>query len=820
MPRTLLPKYLLTTLSLALGIVCLVTLALYVNFNRLADELVEAGVEPKDAILKTRLEERAAASMRSLERELDGPLAANDRATLAELLDEVGDGARSLVGLSVLDPNGASIARWGLDADPPAGAVLDGDRWSENALYLSYRIRLGGDDLGELHGRFSLAERDQDLAAFERDLEAIEDRYRRRAAIWIAAITFGMLVGCALLAWVTARRLVRPITALTHQAERLKQGDYGDKLPVERRDELGELADAFNDMRDQLRQTTISRDYIDSVLSSMNDAVIVTAPDGTVTRANTATARMLGYTEEELLGRPVTTIVADDYREGFAKLGLDGIPHESVFSTADGRHIPVSYTCSVITTDNPLFEGQIYAFQNITERKRAEQRIRYLARIDALTKVPNRMQFQHLLQRAIARARRDRHCLALMYLDIDQFKDINDTFGHLAGDATLETLSERLTRELPEKSVVGRLAGDEFAVIVDALTDETTAREDVARIAERLLAKIALPFAVQGNEVFMTASLGIAFYPVDAGNVIDLIRNADAALYHAKKAGGDAFEFYDPRMNEAAVERLMLKSKLRRAFERDELLLRYQPKYDLRDGAVIGAEALVRWELPERGVVMPSEFIPLAEESNLILEIGEWVLERVCEDFRLWQRSMPTPGRVSINLSLKQLKQRNFIDRVGAIVRAHRVSPTSLEFEITETTLMEDTTRTIRMLDELYALGVHLAIDDFGTGYSSLSALQQFPINTLKIDKSFVRDAAVDADDATIVATIIDMGKSLKMDVVAEGVETGEQLSFLQTLDCNYVQGLLFGEPMNADEYLSLLLAQEDGTDVHRALFA
>jgi EAL domain-containing protein (putative c-di-GMP-specific phosphodiesterase class I) len=235
---------------------------------------------------------------------------------------------------------------------------------------------------------------------------------------------------------------------------------------------------------------------------------------------------------------------------------------------------------------------------------------------------------------------------------------------------------------------------------------------------------------------------------------------------------------------------------------------------------MVGAEALVRWELPERGIILPSDFIPLAEETNLIIDIGEWVLDRVCEDFRIWQRTVASPGRVSVNLSLKQLRQPNFIKRISSILRSYEVSPTSLELEITETTLMENPDRTIKILDGLYALGLHLAIDDFGTGYSSLSALQQFPISTLKIDQSFVRDIAASRGDATIVGTIVHMGQSLEIDVVAEGVETEEQLTFLQSLDCTYAQGLLFGDPMSADNYLELLMAQADGTDRHRILFA
>jgi EAL domain-containing protein (putative c-di-GMP-specific phosphodiesterase class I) len=264
----------------------------------------------------------------------------------------------------------------------------------------------------------------------------------------------------------------------------------------------------------------------------------------------------------------------------------------------------------------------------------------------------------------------------------------------------------------------------------------------------------------------------------------------------------------------------MLKSKLRRAFEREELRLHYQPKYSLKSGRIEGAEALVRWDLPDRGLVFPSDFIPLAEETNLILQLGDWVLNQVCKDYRLWQRSLPSPGRVSVNLSLKQLLQQRFLERVREAFRTHGVSPTCLELEITETTLMDDAEHTVRILDALYGMGLRLAIDDFGTGYSSLSALQQFPISTLKIDRSFVRDVALDEDDATMVTTIIQMARSLKMDVVAEGVESQQQLEFLREQGCDYAQGHLFGDPMTAEGFRDLLLRQAEGSGRYRALFA
>jgi diguanylate cyclase (GGDEF)-like protein/PAS domain S-box-containing protein len=600
--------------------------------------------------------------------------------------------------------------------------------------------------------------------------------------VWVEVLSALILLFSGIAIWIIARNQTKKIRELKREAEKLRDADYGEPLRVQP-GELGELAAVFNDMRDKLKATTISRDYVDSILASMNDAIVVTANDGTIKRVNKATAHLLGYEEQELVGTTIDLIVNTHKSGSLVDKQPSGVPREAFFESKFGESIPVSYTCSFLGGKEAESGDRIYAAQNITERRRAEKRIRYLARIDALTKIPNRMQFQHLLQRCIARARRSAKPLCLFYIDIDAFKEINDTFGHLAGDTTLETVAERLSAALPDDTIIGRLAGDEFAVILDGFGPDESGRKQTDALAMQLVGRLADPFFVQGHEVFMTASMGIAYYPKDAPNVIDLIRNADAALYHAKKSGGNVYSYYEPAMNEAAVERLMTKSKLKRSFERDELLVHYQPKYNLETGEVFGAEALVRWELPERGMILPSDFIPIAEETNLIIEIGEWVLDKVCEDFRFWQRSVSSPGRVSVNLSLKQLRQPNFTRRIRSIMRSYEVSPTSLELEITETTLMENPERTIKLLDQLYALGLHLAIDDFGTGYSSLSALQQFPISTLKIDQSFVRHVSTNPDDATIVSTIIQMGRS-------------------------------------SDSYLELLLAQAEGTDTHKALFA
>jgi len=816
MSSNILPRHLIVASALALIALLIMLSMFYGQFEWLADSVVDASVEQHDASLSTDFEQHAWTQLHGIASAVSEVPVAEDPTAFAANLERILTENANVTGIRFDSLSGRTFQ---------AGASISRNNeinpsWTPDYLYLGHVVNSQGERAGTLIVEFSLSGLHRESQDFKGHLLDRAAARRRNSFLWTGLTILITLALCGFAILLIARSQIRRIRALKTQAEKFSQADFGEPLDVLYCDELGELADVFNQMRNKLQATTMSRDYVDSVLASMNEAIIITSADGVIKRTNDATSRMLGYDENELLDQPIEQIVAASEARAMETGSALGVPREILLQSKSGQPIPVSYTGSIVEAEHGPTGDKIYAAQNITERRKAEQRIRYLARIDALTKVPNRMQFQHLLQRTIARAKRTNKSVCLLYLDVDHFKDINDTFGHLAGDTTLETVAERLRDALPVESVIGRLAGDEFAVIVDGLESGTNINACLDEMARKLLDRLADPFYVQGNEVFMTASMGIACYPSDAPNVIDLIRNADAALYNAKKSGGNVFSYYVPEMNEAAVERLMTKSKLKRAFERDELLVHYQPKYNIETGEVVGAEALVRWELPERGIILPSDFIPIAEETNLIIEIGEWVIDKVCEDFRFWQKSVSLPGRVSVNLSLKQLRQPNFADRIISILRSYEVSPTSLELEITESTLMEDPVRTIKVLDELYALGLHLAIDDFGTGYSSLSALQQFPINTLKIDKSFVRNVVTDPDDATIVGTIVHMGRSLKMDVVAEGVESEDQLSFLQTLNCTYVQGLLFGNPMSSDNFLELLLAQAEGTDTFRALFA
>lgn len=617
-------------------------------------------------------------------------------------------------------------------------------------------------------------------------------------------------------AWVTWTLLARIERALTHlmdNARPIAQGRYAKPIEVSGVREVAALERALDQLRQALASTTISRDFLDDVLNGMNDAVLVMAPDGRVRTSNAAAGELFGAPTAELNGTEFLSLIAAEHRAAFDLSRLADDPGETVILTSRGQTIPVSVNISPLRRSSTpgTASGTIVVLRDITERKRAERRIRYLARFDTLTKMPNRMQFQHMLHQAITRSTRQGRGLVLLYVDVDNFKEVNDTFGHETGDRVLETISERLARVLPREAVAGRLAGDEFAIFAEGIEGEQERHDQSADLARLVLTEVARPLHLPGQEIDVSASIGIAMVPEHADNVIDLIRNADAAMYHAKRQGRNCHVFYVPEMNAAAVERLLLKAKLRRALERDEFVVRYQPKVDLASGEVVGAEALLRWRLPGHGEIAPSQFIPLAEESRLILDIGAWVLNQVCSDYAAWRERVSDPGRVAINLSLKELNQASFITHCRSVFEQHKVAPSCVELEITETTLMLDAERTLPLLDELQAMGVHLSIDDFGTGYSSLSALQQFPISTLKIDRSFVTNAATDPDDATIIRTIIEMGRSLGLQVIAEGVETEEQRYFLLHSGCQLGQGRLFGEPITSTAFLELLLRQATG---------
>ena len=602
------PRWLLLTVALGVAVTGILLSVFYGQYRWLANQVVTTSSTEYRQLAEADFERLAHTEMRAATEIMHKVAVGDQLADITRALNTILIEHHSLTGTRFVDLSG-NVYKAGSIPQPSSDAATI---WLKQRLLIASPVVVDGVELGLLAGAFDLADLHAELARFETALGDKQTESRQVGYIWIGAGTLSVLLFCGGVFWLSARSQNKRIGQLKIQAEKLRDSDFGEPLLVSRHDELGDLASVFNDLRHRLRKTTHSRDYINSILSGMNEAIIVTSDDGMVTQINTATSHLLGYQEDELLNIGIDYIVNTNKGPSLANDSPSGLPKEAIFESKFGESIPVSYTCSIIEASDGVSARRIYAAQNITERRRAEKRIRYLARIDPLTKIPNRMQFQHLLQRGIARARRSGKPLCLFYVDLDYFKEVNDTFGHLAGDTTLETTAERLSAVLPKNSIIGRLAGDEFAIMVDDLGPDENGIIETNELAQSLLTRLADPFFVQGHEVFMTASLGVAYYPKDAPNVIDLIRNADAALYHSKKAGGNVFSYYAPKMNEASVERLMTKSKLKRAFERDELLVHYQPKYNLKTGEVFGAEALVRWELPDRGMILPADFIPIA----------------------------------------------------------------------------------------------------------------------------------------------------------------------------------------------------------------
>jgi diguanylate cyclase (GGDEF)-like protein/PAS domain S-box-containing protein len=435
------------------------------------------------------------------------------------------------------------------------------------------------------------------------------------------------------------------------------------------------------------------------------------------------------------------------------------------------------------------------------QRRLAEDQLRFIATHDPLTELPNRAMFNERLRHALHQGVRYNRGLAVMFIDIDRFKVVNDSLGHGAGDRLLQTCAKRLTECLRESDIVARLGGDEFVVMIENFTGP----RDAIAVAQKILHGLAKPFFVDGQEFLMSASIGISTFPDDGADVETLVKNADIAMYRAKDQGRNNYQFYSAQMNKHTFERLAMESSLRRAVERNEFVLHYQPKLDLRTGAIAGVEALVRWKHPDWGMVSPAQFIPLAEETGLIVQIGEWVLKTACEQSRQW-RDQGIPGvRVAVNLSARQFAQKSLLQDVARIIAESGLTPESLELEITESMVMQNAEHATETLQKLKAMGVSLAIDDFGTGYSSLAYLKRFPIDCIKIDRSFIKDIPVDADDMAITKGVIALGHSLRLKVVAEGVETAEQRDFLQANDCDEFQGFLFSKPLAAEEVTALL---------------
>ncbi len=560
------------------------------------------------------------------------------------------------------------------------------------------------------------------------------------------------------------------------------------------------------DREQQRRADQADLERAAKVFEHSKEGIVVTDAENRIISVNRSFTEITGYSQDEVLGHNPKLLSSgrhdeEFYRQMWQSLDKTGGWQGEVWNRRkNGEIYPESLTIISVKGDDGALINHIAIFGDISERKRAEERIKQLAHFDVLTGLPNRALFGDRLEQAIVHAQRNQARVALLFLDLDRFKQINDTLGHDVGDQLLQTVAQRLQTCVREQDTISRQGGDEFIAVLPG-TDTSGAE----MVAEKMLRSIVQPFLIEGHDLRISSSIGIAVYPDHAQDSSTLIKYADVAMYQAKEGGRNHCLLFNPSMNASAYERLTMETKLRSALELNQLLLYYQPQVDTVSGRIIGCEALVRWKHPDLGMVSPANFIPLAEETGLIGPISDWVLEEAIRQCRAWRDAGLPELTVSVNLSPLQFRHRNLFEQVKRLLELYSVPASALDLELTEGILMQGVERTLATLHVLTGLGVSISIDDFGTGYSSLSYLKRFPIQKLKIDQSFVRDVTIDANDATMVRTIILMAQSLNLDVIAEGVETEEQAVFLREFGCTRAQGYLYGRPMPADAFARII---------------
>jgi diguanylate cyclase (GGDEF)-like protein/PAS domain S-box-containing protein len=538
-----------------------------------------------------------------------------------------------------------------------------------------------------------------------------------------------------------------------------------------------------------------------AAVSNMQIGVTITNPENKIIYTNQADAEMHGYSTAELIGMDARIFSPQTNWKPILQPMRKRFKRESINIRKDGTTFPVYLMSDIVTNNRGEIIAKITTCEDISDRKRNEETIRNLAFYDSLTGLPNRSLFTDRMLQELAKAKRQRQMMAVIFIDLDRFKVINDTLGHATGDLLLQAVAKELKDCIREGDTVSRLGGDEFLLLFPDITQV----KDASLIAEKIVNKFSEAFMVNNKEFYISASLGISIFPDNSDSIETLIKHADTAMYYAKQQGRNNYQFYSPKIDAYTTKKIQMEADLRKAIANNELMLYYQPQVNLIDGKISGAEALLRWQHLEQGAISPAEFIPIAEETGLIQPIGEWIFRTVCRQIKQWQESRLQNIRISVNVSMNQFRQNNFIEILIGILKETDIQPDCLELEITESAIMHDTSLTTTMLRELRARGIHIAIDDFGTGYSSLSYLKYLPISRLKLDQSFVHSLGINPNDEAISRAIIAMAHSLNLQVVAEGVEKEDQLMLLKSYACDEVQGFLFSKALPADDFIKFV---------------
>jgi len=567
---------------------------------------------------------------------------------------------------------------------------------------------------------------------------------------------------------------------------------------------------AHNRIEDALRQSELR---YRTLVKTIPQGIQENDTNGIITFSNPAHSRMHGYEEEALVGKPIWEMLASveereelrQYLEILVREQPPPTPYTTQDRTKDGRVIDVQIDWDYKHDKDGKVSGFISVISDFTEHKKAEETISKMAYFDQLTGLPNRVLLSDRLNHMLAQGQRYKELAAILFLDIDNFKHINDTVGHDEGDNMLKDVSKRLNKHVRACDTLARHGGDEFIILIQDLKKV----ENVINIVERIFSEFNEPFILNGQEFFITTSIGISIYPDDGEDKDTLLKNADIAMYRAKEDGKNTYQLFTPAMNERTIDIIKVKGMLHKAIKNEEFLLHYQPQVNIITGDITGIEALVRWQNPERGLVYPDAFISLAEETGHIVSLGEWVLYTACAQNRVWQDKCLKPIKMAVNVSIRQLKKNDFVSTVKRILKYTGLAPEFLEFEVTESIVMENIGSSLEILHELKSMGIKLSIDDFGTGYSSFEYLKQIPIDMLKIGMPVVQNITVNPADAAIAKAIIEVAHIMNLEVIAEGVETIEQLKLLSTLHCDKIQGFLVTKPLPSSERLEEFLKKE-----------
>jgi len=645
------------------------------------------------------------------------------------------------------------------------------------------------------------------------DIDAIQQQANQTVIGLLATIllVFGLFIATYL---ITYRRILSPLNLLENAARTIESGNLGQPCEINARDEFGRLGQSFESMRLSLLADRQQRERVEQELRKLHQAVeqgvsalVITDAEGITEYVNHRFELITGYSQEEIIGKRYNKLRSGQtplgvYKEMWRTLKSGRIWEGELLNRKKNGEL---YWELVSISPVRNRQGEISNFigmqHDITQRKAMEEQLNFLAHHDELTGLPNRCLLADRFTQLIGHSQRHQKKIALLMLDLNRFKLINDSLGHETGDQVLIEVGNRLTKLARTSDTVSRYGGDEFVILLTEIESANT----VTDFARRITQKINKPIAIGERLLHVSCSIGVALWPQDGKTLDKLLSNADAAMYQAKKRNGEKLQFFTEELNHQVQQRMEMESGLRHAIQGNELELYYQPQFDQETNRITGMEALLRWHHPQRGLISPDRFIPLAEETGLILPIGEWVLETACLQLKQFQRGGYQDLIVAVNVSVRQLEGQDMADTVHRIINKTAINPGALEIEITESTMMEDPERMIEALSALKRLGIRLALDDFGTGHSSLSYLQRFPFDKIKIDRAFIRNITRSEDDAAIAMTIGAMAKSLKLEVIAEGVETEEQMTFLKRCGCNHVQGYLISKPIPAMEFGQLL---------------